>query len=133
MNIFNIYASKIIDLIKKNKKILKINEFNNFKGITVENPPEKFDFDLSCNICLILAKINNLNPKELATNFKKIILKEIKDIENIEVAGPGFLNIKLSKKAIQYLITEIFKLSVLIKKIGINALIQTILFNLFFF
>ena len=108
MNIFNIYASKIIDLIKKNKKILKINEFNNFKGITVENPPEKFDFDLSCNICLILAKINNLNPKELATNFKKIILKEIKDIENIEVAGPGFLNIKLSKKAIQYLIIEIF-------------------------
>ena len=108
MNIFNIYASKIIDLIKKNKKILKINEFNNFKGITVENPPEKFDFDLSCNICLILAKINNLNPKELATNFKKIILKEIKDIENIEVAGPGFLKIKLSKKAIQYLIIEIF-------------------------
>ncbi len=109
MNIFDIYSVKIVDLIKKNKKLLQIKDFNNFKGVTVENPPEEFDFDLSCNICLILAKNNNLNPKELASNFKNIILKEFQDISKIEVAGPGFLNIKLSNEAIQDLIKKIFK------------------------
>ena len=109
MNIFDTYRDKIVDLVIKNKKFLKINDFNDFKGITVENPPEEFDYDLSCNICLILAKKNNLNPKELASSFKKIILNEINDISKIDVAGPGFLNIKLSKKTIQDFIIEIFK------------------------
>ena len=63
MNIFEEYLKKIIDLIHKNQTFLKITNLNNFKGINVESPPVEFNFDLSCNVCLVLGKINNINPK----------------------------------------------------------------------
>ena len=94
MNIFNLYSEIIKNLIIKNQKILNLKNLNDFKGVTVENPPEEFDYELSCNIGLILAKINKQNPKTLSTKIKEIILKEVKDISEIQIAGPGFLNLK---------------------------------------
>ena len=41
----------------------------------MENPPDKFDFDLSTNICMVLAKKNNLNPVDLSQKIKKLIKK----------------------------------------------------------
>ena len=58
MNIFKVYTGRLIDLVKKNQKFLEIENNNNFKGIIVEAPPEEFNFHLSCNISMVLAKIN---------------------------------------------------------------------------
>ena len=100
MNIFEEYLDKIKSLIYKNKNLLNLDTLNNFKGITVETPPSEYNFDLSCNAGLVLGKINKINPKELAQKIKDLILKDLKDFENIEIAGAGFLNMKLSKKRI---------------------------------
>ena len=100
MNIFEEYLKKINTLVDKNKEILKLDNLNNFKGIVVETPPEEFNFDLSCNASLVLAKINKINPKELANKMKDLILKDLSDFENIEIAGPGFLNLKLTNKSL---------------------------------
>jgi len=108
MNIYNYYLHTIIDLIDKNKKILNIANTNNFTSATVENPPPNFDFDLSCNVALILAKINNLNSHKLAKDIKIVLIDNIKDIEKIEIAGPGFLNIKINDKSIKNLMEKIF-------------------------
>ena len=58
MNIFEKYLDKISSLIIKNQKNLKLKNLNELKGIVVESPPIEFDFDLSCNISLVLGKIN---------------------------------------------------------------------------
>ena len=79
MNIFEEYLKKISSLILKNQKSLELNNINNFKGVHVEIPPSSFNFDLSCNVCFILGKINNINPKELAVKIKTLIIKNIKD------------------------------------------------------
>ena len=100
MNIFEEYLKKINTLVDKNKEILKLDNLNNFKGIVVETPPEEFNFDLSCNASLVLAKINKINPKELANKMKDLILKNLSDFENIDIAGPGFLNLKLTNKSL---------------------------------
>ena len=100
MNIFEEYLKKINTLVDKNKEILKLDNLNNFRGIVVETPPEEFNFDLSCNASLVLAKINKINPKELANKMKDLILKDLSDFENIEIAGPGFLNLKLTNKSL---------------------------------
>ena len=100
MNIFEEYLKKINTLVDKNKEILKLDNLNNFKGIVVETPPEEFNFDLSCNASLILAKINKINPKELANKIKDLILKNLSDFEKIDIAGPGFLNLKLTNKSL---------------------------------
>ena len=109
MNIFEEYLNKISDLIVKNKKILKLSNLNKFKGVVVEIPPSEFNFDLSCNICLVLGKINKINPRELANKIKDLILEDLKDFLNIEIAGPGFLNIKLSNDALISNINKILK------------------------
>ncbi|RPG98035.1 MAG: arginine--tRNA ligase [Candidatus Pelagibacter sp. TMED106] len=107
MNIFEEYIKKITNLILKNKEFLNLDNLNNFKGIAVESPPPEFDFDLSCNAGLLLGKINKIDPKYLANKIKDLIIKELKDFENIEVAGPGFLNLRLTKESLISKINEI--------------------------
>ena len=109
MNVFEEYINKITALILKNKKILKLDNLNNFKGIVVESPPAEFNFDLSCNAGLVLGKINKINPKELANKIKDLILKDLKDFEKIEIAGPGFLNLKLTNKSLILNINKILE------------------------
>ena len=109
MNIFEIYLIEISSIIKKNKKKLNLKSLNNFKGMTVENPPPNFDCDLSTNVSLILAKLNKLNPKQLSENIKSLLLKNIKDFEDVNSAGPGFINIRLSNKAIYSIINNIIR------------------------
>jgi arginyl-tRNA synthetase len=100
MNIFEYYLSEIHNLVVNHKDDLKLNNLDNIKNINLEVPPQQFNFDLSCNISLVLAKANNLNSKALAVQLKNLFKKKIKNFENIEIAGPGFLNIKLSKIAL---------------------------------
>ena len=77
--------------------------------MTVENPPPNFDCDLSTNVSLILAKLNKLNPKQLSENIKYLLLKNIKDFEDVNSEGPGFINIRLSNKAIYSIINNIIR------------------------
>ncbi len=100
MNIFEEYQNKISDLVLKKQKFLKLDNLNKFKGVSVETPPSDFNFDLSSNICLVLGKVNKVNIKELAKKIKDLINENFKDFDNIEIAGPGFLNFKLTNKAL---------------------------------
>ena len=109
MNIFENYLSKIIKIIESNKDFLGLKDLENLKNINLEVPPEHFDFDLSTNISLVLAKKNKINPKDLAKKIKNLLLTKISDFYKIEIAGPGFLNIKFSKEGIVQNINNIFK------------------------
>jgi arginyl-tRNA synthetase len=109
MNIFEDYLKEITALIIKNKKFLGLNDLNEFQGVTVEIPPVDYNFDLSCNISLVLGKVNKTNPKELANKIKDLIVKNLNDFDNVEIAGPGFINFKLTHKAIISIINKILK------------------------
>jgi arginyl-tRNA synthetase len=109
MNIFEYYLSEINHLVLSHKKELKLNNLDNLKSINLEVPPEHFNYDLSCNIALMLGKSNQLNPLNLAKQLKNFFKNNIKDFKDIEIAGPGFLNIKLSKAAIIDNINSILK------------------------
>ena len=100
MNIFKYYLSEIHNLVLNYKDDLNLKNLDNLDNVILEIPPEQFNFDLSCNISLVLAKENKLNPKTLATQLKNLFENQIKNFEKIEIAGPGFLNIKLSKTAL---------------------------------
>ena len=100
MNIFEHYLSKIYTVVLNHQDTLKLTNLESLNNISLEVPPEQFNFDLSCNISLVLAKSNQLNPNELAVKLKDLFKKEIKDFDIIEIAKPCFLNIKLSNTAI---------------------------------
>ena len=61
MNIFEYYLSKINKLILTHKNDLKLTNLDSLTNISLEVPPQKFNFDLSCNISLVLGKSNKLN------------------------------------------------------------------------
>ena len=109
MNIFENYLSRINKIILDNKKILKLAILEDLDKVNLEVPPEHFNYDLSSNISLVLAKSNKLSPNNLAEDIKNLLLKKIKHFEKIDKAGPGFLNIKLSKEAFIDNIKYIFK------------------------
>ena len=119
MNIFLNYQKKIFNALKnlEKKNLLKIPK--NFSGLTVELPPKKENSDISCNAALILAKYNNISPINLANDLKKYFLSTFKEFKNIEVAGPGFLNIYFDISFWKKHLLEIIKLD---KKYGSNRI-----------
>ena len=109
MNIFDNYLSKINEIITDNKKLLKLTSLDNLVNINLEVPPDHLDYDLSSNVSLVLAKTNKLNPMNLASELKDLLLKKESHFKKIDVAGPGFINIKLSNDALVFNINKILK------------------------
>ena len=95
MNIFDNYLEVIYKLIKEEKNKGKLLLPNNLNSITVEIPPEKYNCDLSTNVAMVLSKINNKSPLEIAEQLKSLLSK-IPDISEVIIAKPGFINIKLN-------------------------------------
>ena len=109
MNLFTLYLKEIKNKIIDKKNNFNLNNKSDLSQIIVENPPEKFDFDLSSNAAMIIAKNTNSNPREIAKKLSEILLNEVKDFSIIDIAGPGFLNIKLSNHAWVKTINSIYK------------------------
>ena len=107
MNIFEYHLKEIQNLILAKKDFLKLEKIENLEKINLEVPPEQFNFDLSCNIAMVLGKSNKLNSKKLAEKLRELLLDQIKNFSDVKVAGPGFLNIKLSKSALMENINSI--------------------------
>ena len=117
MNIFEIYLNKIKKIIIKlnNENLIKIP--NTLDNINVDVPPAKFNCDISTNVAMILSKINNKSPIDLASKLADSIKKDDDNIESIDVAKPGFINIKFNNSFWNLFLKEIITNS---KKFGIN-------------
>ena len=95
MNIFELYLDKIKSIIVNLSKEGKIIIPETFNGINSEIPPTKFDCDISTNVAMVLSKLNKKSPIDLAKQISPIIKNIDPYIENITIAKPGFINIKL--------------------------------------
>ncbi len=109
MNIFNHCQNKILSLIKKNYSILGLDKNIKLDEITLEIPPDQFNADLSSNIAMILGKKFRLKPIELAKDIKNILSKNTDYFEKVEIAGPGFINLSLSKSLFYDFIIKVNK------------------------
>ncbi len=118
MNIFEQYLDKLkkilLGLSKDGSLILP----DKLDGITAEIPPSKFKSDISTNVAMVLSKINNKSPNDLAQTLVKFIKKEDELIENVEIVKPGFINIKFKPIFWTNFVKEIIKNS---KTFGINS------------
>ncbi len=74
--------------------------------VEVETPRDPEHGDLASNIAMILAKPARMKPRDIAELLKKN-LEGTGDITAVEVAGPGFLNLRLAPAFWQRLVAEI--------------------------
>ena len=75
-----------------------------------ESPKVAAHGDLASTVAMQLAKPLKLNPRQLAENLKAALLATASFqawVESIDIAGPGFLNIKLKASAKQQIIKEV--------------------------
>ena len=98
MNIFENYKQKILSIINdaSSKGIILLPE--NLSGINVDSTPKSVDFDISTNVAMILAKPNSKSPLDISKNIIELIKNSDPEIDLIEFAKPGFINIKFTNK-----------------------------------
>ena len=66
--------------------------------VQFERPKNRDHGDWATSLCLKLAKKWGLNPRELALSLS-LGLEEVVGVHSVEVAGPGFINIRLDASA----------------------------------
>jgi arginyl-tRNA synthetase len=68
------------------------------KNVTVEPPRDAAHGDLATNAAMVLAKAAGSNPRALAEAIKPK-LEALPPVTSVEVAGPGFINLRLTPDA----------------------------------
>ena len=68
------------------------------RNVTVEPPRDASHGDLATNAAMVLAKPAGTNPRALAEAIA-VELGKLDEVESVSVAGPGFLNMRLTKAA----------------------------------
>lgn len=77
-----------------------------------ESPKVAAHGDFACTAAMQLAKPLKLNPRQLAENLRAILLKAPafeRWVDAIEIAGPGFINIRLKPAAKQETVREVLQ------------------------
>ncbi|WP_429923603.1 arginine--tRNA ligase [Agrobacterium vitis] len=106
MNLFADFENRIktaletLDLVKEKRSELS------FDRIVVEPPRDASHGDAATNAAMVLAKPLGVSPRGLADLIGEK-LKEDADIAEVSVAGPGFLNIRLSVAYWQRLLANV--------------------------
>ncbi len=78
------------------------------KAVTIEHPADLKNGDYSTNIALAVSKHLGKNPREVAEMLVAELSKDkLSEIESIEIAGPGFINFRLTKNFFTHSLAEI--------------------------
>jgi arginyl-tRNA synthetase len=81
-------------------------------NIVLERPRDPSHGDVACNIAMQLAKPLKTNPRELATRLVAALLADPNAaglVESADVAGPGFINLRVAAGAKQSVVRTILE------------------------
>jgi len=105
MNVFAQISDRIVDALKalypENPDIAAA-----MSRATVEPPRDAAHGDVACNIAMVVAGPMGRNPREIATEIATHLAGH-SDIESADVAGPGFLNLRLSGAVWQQVVAAV--------------------------
>lgn len=97
---------KICDVIKQS-----VNEAFSLEVedqmVMVERPRDPKMGDYSTNIAMRLAKSLHKKPVDIANELVEVLKKNLSEASEISVAGPGFINFKISESALSACINQI--------------------------
>ena len=95
MNIFNEFEQKIRELLLQSDIKTKDSSPLDLSRMSIEAPRDPSHGDLATNAAMVLSKSVGCNPRALAERIATL-LETDKDIESVNVAGPGFINLRLT-------------------------------------
>lgn len=109
MNLFTDFDSRIKNVLEGLEIVREKRDELDFGRVSVEPPRDASHGDVATNAAMVLAKPLGLNPRALAD----LIVAELKndpEVADVSVAGPGFINVRLSvaywQKLLAAVVTE---------------------------
>ncbi len=94
MNIFNLFEAEFKSIVET-MKVEEILPADVDTGrVVFELPRDASHGDLACNAAMVLAKQVGAKPRDLAAQFATR-LQAIDGVTDIEIAGPGFINMRV--------------------------------------
>ena len=73
-------------------------ELENVPDVVIEKPKDEKLGDFATNIAMTLARSERKNPKAIAEIINRHIENGVTGLDSVEIAGPGFLNLKMSQR-----------------------------------
>ncbi len=100
MNIFETYRNHVLAVVET------VASGNNLAAITLEPPRDASHGDLSTNAAMVLAGQTKQKPRDIAEKIAEG-LRAIENVASVEIAGPGFINIRLTASVWQSVVPAI--------------------------
>ncbi len=94
MNVFHDFTDRVKNASEAIVKQKNSSADLGLDRVLVEPPRDPSHGDLATNVAMVLAKPLGMKPRDLATRIA-VALAEDPDIDAAEVAGPGFINLRL--------------------------------------
>lgn len=95
MNLFSEIRALVIDALEAMQAEGALPEGLDFKNVAVEPPRDALHGDMATNAAMVLAKPAKMKPRDIADALAGK-LAEDERVDVAEVAGPGFLNLRLA-------------------------------------
>lgn len=108
MNLFTDFESRIKDILETLDAVREKRSELDFSRINVEPPRDPSHGDVATNAAMVLAKPLGMNPRALADLIVEK-LKQDSEVTDVSVAGPGFINVRLSVSYWQKLLTAMVR------------------------
>ena len=71
-----------------------------YDNISVEPPRDQAHGDMATNAAMVLAKLANKPPRQIAEYLSNILISDER-VREVNVAGPGFINIRIEESVLQ--------------------------------
>ena len=71
-----------------------------YDNISVEPPRDQAHGDMATNAAMVLAKLANKPPRQIAEYLSNILISDER-VREVNVAGPGFINIRIEEPVLQ--------------------------------
>jgi arginyl-tRNA synthetase len=94
VTLFNSFSAHVDSVLKQLTASGVLPEGLDYSNVTVEPPRDPSHGDLSTNAAMVLAKPAGMNPRALAELLVPELTK-LDGVKGVEIAGPGFLNLRL--------------------------------------
>ncbi|MEL6978197.1 MAG: arginine--tRNA ligase [Pseudomonadota bacterium] len=98
MNIFEEYRAAVLDAIEALTAEGALPQGLATSAVSVEPPKDPAHGDLATNAAMVLAKPAKAKPRDIAERLAEKLSAAAR-VEGVEVAGPGFLNLRLASEA----------------------------------
>ena len=109
MNLFSDIHTRVIEALDVLVRAGDLPEGLDFANVTVEPPRDPLHGDMATNAAMVLAKPSGQKPRDIALKLAEQLMSDGR-ITAADVAGPGFLNLRLANDVWQGLIGQVLNM-----------------------